>query len=149
MTAPAVQRRALRVLRQRGYKMTPQRRAVVRALSQTTSHLTPAQLHAAVREIAPDVGLVTIYRTLRLLVELGLACEISADARQPTYLLSRPAEHHHHLICSKCGHVVDFTSEAIERLGRRLAAETGYTIQNHVLEFVGTCPLCRDGRRPR
>ncbi|MFW6056520.1 MAG: Fur family transcriptional regulator [Chloroflexota bacterium] len=137
----------MRVLRQHGYKNTPQRHAVVQALAETTSHVTPAQLHAAIRENARDVGLVTVYRTLRILLDLGLACEISTDGRQPTYLLSRPTEHHHHLVCSKCGHVVDFKAESIERLGRRLAAETGYTIDSHVLEFTGTCSSCRTTTR--
>lgn len=143
MTVLMLRERAVRVLRQHGYKNTPQRRAVVQALSETKSHVTPAQLHAAVRENTRDVGLVTVYRTLRILVDLGLACEISTDGRLPTYLLSRPTQHHHHLICSECGHVVDFTAEDVERLGRRLASETGYSIDSHVLEFVGVCPACR------
>lgn len=141
-----LRRRALRTLRQGGYKLTPQRRAVVDALSTSASRLTPAQVHACVSRIAPEVGLVTVYRTLRILVDLDVVCEISVDGRQPTYLLSRPKEHHHHIVCTSCGRVVDFTSDAIEKLGRRLAAETGYSVQGHVLEFSGTCPGCREAQ---
>jgi Fe2+ or Zn2+ uptake regulation protein len=143
MEQPEPQRRALRTLRQHGYRLTPQRRTVVDVLSVSTSRLTPAQVHARAQQRAPEVGLVTVYRTLRTLVELGLACEISVDGRQPMYLLRRPTAHHHHIVCTSCGHVVDFTSDAIEELGRRLAAETGYSVQSHVLEFSGTCPVCR------
>ena len=131
-------------LRAGGYKLTPQRRAVVRALATSPRHLTPAQLHTAAQRETADVGLVTVYRTLHVLVDLNMVCEISVDGRQPTYLLRRPQKHHHHVVCSGCGRVVDFTSDDIERLGQRLARETSFVIEGHVLEFTGRCPNCRE-----
>jgi len=133
----------LNKLRARGYKLTPKRRAVVRALATSDRHMTPAQVHTATREERDDVGLVTVYRAIRVLAELGLVCEISTDGRQRSYLLRRPPEHHHHLVCSSCGHVVDFVSSDVERLQSRLARETGFRIDGHIVEFVGCCAQCR------
>jgi len=107
--------------------------------------MTTTELHAAAAAERADVGLVTVYRTLHLLCALGLLCQLSPESRQPTYLLRRPEEHHHHLVCSSCGHVVDFTSHDVERLKTRLARETGYAIEGHILEFTGRCPNCRAG----
>jgi len=126
--------------------MTPQRRAVVHALARSPRHMTTTELHAVAAAERHDVGLVTVYRTLRLLADLNLLCQLSPDNRQPTFLLRRPDEHHHHLVCSGCGHVVDFTSSDVERLELRLAHETGYQIEGHILEFTGRCPDCRSGR---
>jgi len=146
MTSPEIERKVVDVLRRGGHKMTPQRKAVVRVLASSPRHMTTAELHAAAVTEQHDVGLVTVYRTLRLLSDLGLLCQLSPDSRLPTYLLRRPEEHHHHLVCSGCGQVVDFTSSDVERLQLRLARETGYHIEGHVLEFTGRCPDCRPKR---
>ncbi len=131
-------------LRAGGYKLTPQRRAVVHALATSDRHMTPAQVHTATRKERGDVGLVTVYRAIRVLAELGLVCEISADGHQRSYLLRRPPEHHHHLVCSSCGYVVDFVSSDVERIQSRLARETGFRIDSHIVEFVGCCARCRN-----
>lgn len=146
MTTTDSEHKVLSALHAGGHKVTPQRRAVVRILARCHRHMTTAELHAAAAAERGDVGLVTVYRTLRLLADLGLVCQLSADGRQPSYVLRRPEEHHHHLVCSGCGHVVDFTSSDVERLEDRLARETGYRIEGHILEFTGQCPDCRAGR---
>lgn len=133
----------LNKLRARGYKLTPQRRAVVRALATSHRHMTPAQVHAAAQKEIDDVGLVTVYRTIRTLADLDIVCEISTDGYQRSYLLRKPLEHHHHLVCSSCGCVVDFVSSDVERLQSRLARETGFRIDGHIVEFVGCCAQCR------
>jgi Fur family ferric uptake transcriptional regulator len=138
-----MQETMLQALRREGHKLTPQRRAVIKALIASPCHLAPAQLHAAVLRERSDVGLVTVYRTLRILADLDMVCEISVDGRQPTYFLRRPREHHHHLVCSSCGQVVDFTSKDVEKLALRLARDTGFAIEGHVLEFTGRCPACQ------
>ncbi len=134
---------ALKKLRARGHKLTPQRRAVVRALCLSNKHMTPAEVHEAACKERADVGLVTVYRTIRMLAALDLVCEISVDGHQRTYLLRGPSEHHHHLVCSHCGRVVDFTSNDVERLQARLALETGFSIEDHIVEFIGRCAPCQ------
>ena len=131
------------ILRQRGFKITPQRRAILNAISLSHEHLTPAAIHEKVRQKHPSLGLVTIYRTLEILTKLGLICEVHSGDRCPSYLIRRPAEHHHHLICSDCGTVIDFTDCNLGELEQRLAKESGFKINSHLLEFLGQCRKCR------
>ncbi|MDY6918182.1 MAG: Fur family transcriptional regulator [Chloroflexota bacterium] len=136
--------RVLAAFRQRGYKVTPQRRAVLQVIADCDGHLTPGDIHKRVCEEHPGVGLVTVYRTLDILAEMGLICEVHPDDRRRSYLLRRPDEHHHHLICSTCGRVVDFTGCQLEELEKKLCRETGFSIEGHLLEFVGRCPSCQE-----
>ena len=131
------------MLRQRGYKVTPQRRAVLNAIAHSHDHLTPAEIYEKMRQEHPGIGLVTIYRTLGILAELGLICEVHAGGSCRSYLLRRPSEHHHHLICSNCGKVVDFTGCDLEELEQRLSQDTGFEIESHLLEFLGRCRDCQ------
>ncbi len=133
------------LLRQRGFKITPQRRTILNAITMSHEHLTPAAIHERVRREHPGIGLVTIYRTLEILAKLGLICEIHAGDNCRSYLLRRPSEHHHHLICSDCGTVIDFTDCDLDELEQRLAKETGFKINGHLLEFLGQCRNCRKG----
>ena len=135
--------RVTSLLRQRGYKLTPQRRQVINAIALSHEHLTPAAIYEKVHQQHPGIGRVTIYRTLDILTELGLICEVHAEGSCHSYLLRRPAEHHHHLICADCGAVVDFTSCDLSQLEHKLSQKTGFDINDHLLEFSGLCPDCR------
>jgi len=131
-------------LRQSGYKVTPQRRAVLRVICNSEEHLTPLALYNEVHKDYPSIGLVTIYRTLETLSELGLICEIHSKGNRRSYLLRRPLVHHHHLICSDCGAVVYFTDCDLTDLEDRLSRETGFVIDGHLLEFSGHCQSCQE-----
>jgi len=131
------------ILRQRGFKLTPQRRAVISAIASNHDHLTPAEIHERVRREHPGIGLVTVYRTLDILAGLGLICEVHSGGNCRSYLMRRPSEHHHHLICSGCGTVSDFTDCDLSELQSRLAQKTGFEIEGHLLEFSGRCRNCR------
>lgn len=130
-------------IRQRGHKLTPQRRAILDAIAESHDHLTPAEIHEKVQRRHSNIGLVTIYRTIDLLSEMGLICEVHSGGNCHSYLLRRPSEHHHHLICSGCGTVVDFTSCDLGGLEQRLSDETGFDISGHLLEFSGRCRSCQ------
>ncbi len=134
-------------LREHGYKLTPQRRAVIKAIAGTREHMTPAELHEKVRRENPGIGLVTVYRTMELLADIGLICELHSGNNCRSYLLRRPAEHHHHLICSGCGQVVDFTGCDLSDIERRLSRDTGFEMESHLLEFLGRCPACQKAPR--
>jgi len=136
-------KKLLSVLKKHGYKLTPQRRAVLKVLSSSQEHLTPADIFEKVQPEYPGIGLVTIYRLLQILTEFGLICEIHANDNSRRYLIRRQPEHHHHLICSSCGTVVDFTDCDLSGLGKRLSRETGFEIETHLLEFVGLCRSCQ------
>jgi len=130
------------VLRQHGYKLTPQRRAVIQTIVSTQDHLTPAAIYERVHQAHPNVGLVTIYRTLEILAELELICEVHAGGSCRSYTVGAPG-HHHHLICSNCGRVVDFTGSDLGQLEQNLSRETGFRIDGHLLEFIGLCQACQ------
>jgi len=131
------------LLRKRGYKITPQRRAVLNTIALSHDHLTPAAIYEKVHRENPGVGLVTVYRTLDLLTELGLICEVHAGGSCRSYLMRRPSEHHHHLICSECGTVADFAECDLNKLEQKLCRKTGFEINGHLLEFSGLCQNCR------
>jgi len=131
-------------LRQRGYKITPQRCAVLGVIALSREHLTPSAIYDKVHEEYPGIGLVTIYRTLEILTELGLVCEVHVGGNCRSYLVRRPVEHHHHLICSGCGAVVDFIGCDLSELEQKLSRENNFEIEDHLLEFLGRCQNCRE-----
>ena len=135
-------RRIASILRQRGYKLTSQRKAVLSVIAYSHDHLTPAAIYARVRQKHPGIGLVTVYRTLELLSRLGLICEVHAGDNGRSYLLRRPVGHHHHLICSSCSKVVDFTDCDLAQMMERVSRKTGFEIDSHLVEFVGRCQDC-------
>lgn len=135
-------------LRRHGHKLTPQRRVVIHALTSSLDHLTPAAMFERASQEHPGIGLVTVYRTLKLLAELGLICELHTGDNCPSYTASTP-QHHHHLICSGCGKVVDFASPRliehnVAELEARLSRESGFRIDDHLLEFTGLCRVCQE-----
>jgi Fur family ferric uptake transcriptional regulator len=119
-------------IRGRGYKVTPQRLAVLGALA--------AEQHQSLGEIrarCPEVGLVTIYRTLDLLSEIGAVRRLDLGDG-PRYELAE--DHHHHLICESCGGVSEFERCPLE-LGRLRGVD--FEISSHTLEIYGRCADCR------
>jgi Fur family ferric uptake transcriptional regulator len=131
------------IIREHGHKLTPQRHAVLKVIAATHDHLTPEAIYEKALEENPDLGLVTVYRTLDLLSELNLVCRVHGADGCRGYMMRRPTEHHHHLVCSKCGRVVDFTTCDLKDLEKKLSGETGFDINGHLLELYGFCPACR------
>ena len=144
MSAMTTTKRIAALLRQKGHKLTRQRRAVLEVIVLSQDHMTPAEIHKKVQEADPTIGLVTVYRTLEMLAGAGLICRVHTDQTSRSYLLRRPDEHHHHLICSDCGRVVDFTDCNLHGLEEKLSRETGFTTEGHILEFFGCCPVCQE-----
>ena len=137
------EKRITAILRQHGYKLTPQRRAVLNVIALSHEHLAPAAIYERVQQEHPGIGLVTIYRTLEILAKLGLICEVHAGGNCRSYLMRRPSEHHHHLICADCGVVTDFTYCDLTELEQKLFKDTGFKVKGHLLEFLGQCQSCR------
>lgn len=138
------EKRIVHVLREKGYKLTPARRHLIEVIAGSSAHLTPAELFEKAGGKESDISLVTIYRTLEMLSRLGLVCEVYTEGHARSYLLSRPREHHHHLVCSECGTVLDFTGCDLDTLEKKLSRETGFQIDNHLLEFSGKCRACQN-----
>ena len=136
------ERKVAAILRQHSYKLTPQRRVVIQAIASNQDHLSPTAIYERVHQHHPNIGFVTIYRTLEILAHLGLICELHAGGSCRSYTISAPG-HHHHLICSNCGRVIDFTGCELGKVEQGLARETGFRIEGHLLEFIGLCQACQ------
>jgi len=137
------ERKVVAALRRHGYKLTPQRRVVIQAIASTQEHLTTTAIYEKVHQDQPNIGLVTIYRTLEILAKIKLICELHAGDSCRSYTISAPG-HHHHLICSNCGKVVDFPSCELEAAQQSLSQQTGFRIHGQLLDFIGICQACQN-----
>lgn len=127
-----------RDLARKGHRVTAPRRTLLHALNALGDHFTAEGLAAA----SPGVGRATVFRTLRLLQEVGAVCQVVLDDGAVQYRLTSEG-HHHHIVCSRCGAVNDFASCDITDLLAELARRTGYDIAAHRLEVYGTCADCQ------
>lgn len=129
---------------ERGLKSTRQRDLIARVFFRSRGHLNVDELLARVRRQDPKVSQATVYRTLKLLKESGLAEERHFGDGQARF---EPAddrsEHHDHLICTRCGRIVEFVNADIEALQAEEARRHGFTVENHKMELYGVCEACR------
>ncbi len=129
-------------LSQAGYRITKPRRAIVRALLQDEGHASPSEVLERAKLYYPTIGLVTVYRTLDLLSELGFVRRIHAADGCHSYATANNG-HHHHLVCRHCGAAVEFQGCDLLPFLNRIEEQTGYTIEDHLLELVGVCSNCQ------
>ena len=129
------------VLHQAGHKVTPQRLTIAEVVLNSTEHLTPSAIYKKAHQMDAKIGEVTVYRTLNILTELGLVCQLHTGENTHSYVAS-PTGHHGHIICSECGKVVNFINCNLQGLEKRLSAETGFAISEHHLNFFGKCREC-------
>lgn len=125
-----------------GYKATPQRLTILAAINEREGYFTPQQLYQWLHALYPGIGLVTVYRSLKALYRAGLVCEVQS-AHNSRHYARCAAEHHHHLICLGCDRIVDFGRCGLFKLEEGLSKETGFTINEHRLEFFGFCRQCQ------
>jgi Fur family ferric uptake transcriptional regulator len=125
-------------LEARGYRVTPSRRAVIAAILAQNGHFTGDDLVSRCR----GAGRATVFRTLRLLTEIGAVCRVLMEDGALRYLVSERG-HHHHLVCTGCGAVRDIDACALTGVIRELSDATGYEVEGHWLELYGRCASCR------
>jgi Fur family ferric uptake transcriptional regulator len=130
-------------LRAKGYRLTPQRELVLRAVERL-GHATPDEVLMAVREDSQAVNVSTVYRTLELLEELGLVRHAHITDRAPTYHSTAGPEHVH-LVCRKCHAVIDVEPTVIEPLSDTLRERFSFSTDVGHLTIFGTCRSC-DGQ---
>lgn len=130
-------------LKKKGFKSTRQRDIIVTEFLKSKEHVTAEELYNRINKKHKDIGLTTVYRTLKLLEVSGLAAaQIFADNLMRYEPLSEE-EHHDHLICINCGSITEFEDPKMERLQKNIAGEFGFYIVNHRMEFYGYCRRCQ------
>lgn len=125
-------------LEARGYRLTPARLAVLAAVLARSDHFTVDDVCRHVRR----AGRATVFRTMKLLVELGVVCRVLLEDGSLHYRLARDG-HHHHLVCVQCGQVQDFTDCSITDWMRELAGRNDFSVEGHWLELYGRCRPCQ------
>lgn len=133
--------RLKRFLGERGLRSTRQRDIIIDAFFETIGHVNAESLHHIVRERDPNIGVATVYRTLRLLTDSGLATARHFGDGQAVYEVADA--HHDHLICTSCGGIIEFEEDAIEALQLEVARRHQFTITSHKLELYGLCERCQ------
>jgi Fur family ferric uptake transcriptional regulator len=127
-------------LRQRGYRLTPQRELILGAVERL-GHATPDEVLAEVRTHSTAVNASTVYRTLEVLEELGLVRHAHLSDRAPTYHSTTEHEHFH-LVCRNCHRVISVDPDVLTPLSSRLAADHGFSVDVGHLTVFGTCGEC-------
>ena len=122
-------------------KRTRQREAILEVFLQTTGHIASDDLYQQVREFHPHIGQTTVYRTMKILCQAGLAVEHNFDGGITRYEI--PHQHHDHLMCLRCKRIEEFECAEIEEAQDRIANERGFRLLRHRHELYGHCAACR------
>jgi len=130
-------------LRSRGYRMTPQRLAILHVLHHEGRHLSPGEVYERARLELPNLTEPTVYRTLEFLAENGLARPAVTGNGHLSYEIAR--HEHHHLVCRRCGDEMEVEHAILKSMYARLESESGYRLTDSHLTFFGLCPDCQKG----
>ncbi len=144
-TRPLDQRQILRdYIAAHGLKSSKQRDIIAEVFFQAGGHLRIDELLRQVRLIDPKVSQATVYRTMKLLTDCGLANPRHFRDGQTRYeMADGHNEHHDHLICTSCGKIIEFVDTRIEELQEQVANEHGFSVTDHKMELYGLCAVCR------
>ena len=129
-----------------GLRRTGQRDLILEIFLRTEEHLTSEDLYFLVHREDPSVGHTTVYRTLKLLTEAGLAREVRFGDNKTYYEHHYNHAHHDHMICTECGKVIEFFSQDIENLQDQMADKFGFRPTHHSLRLWGICSECQERR---
>lgn len=125
------------------FKLTRQRRAVLEVMAGAESRLSPAEVHEQARRLCPDLGLATVYRTLEILGRLGVIRRVHMTDNCEGFAPSTLSEGHH-VVCIKCGRVAEFAGCNVSELIPAAVQQTGFHVEEHFLELMGTCGECHE-----
>ena len=130
-------------LKRVGLKHTEQRDTILRTFLETREHLSTDELFRLVRKKDDRIGFTTVYRTLKLLAECGLASEVSFHDGVARFEHQYNRRNHHHMVCTSCGASVEFFSPEIERLEQDIGRKHHYLTTRHTFQIYGLCDACR------
>jgi len=135
-----------------GYRITVPRQAILDVLSKTDEHLSAEDIYINVRNIYSNIGLTTVYRTLDILAEIGLVFKFDFGDKKARYELAegpKGERHHHHLVCTNCNRVIDYTDfideekDLLDKTEKGLSKKYNFRINGHSIQFYGLCDRCR------
>ncbi len=132
-------------LREKGYKLTPQRRAILEMLLENQDkHLSTEDVYMLVKGKCSEIGIATVYRTLQLLEQMGAVNKLNFDDGCSRYELAGDEEdhQHHHLICLSCGQVQEVQEDLLEHLEEKIRENNHFEVVNHRVKFFGYCSKC-------
>ncbi|MGD2080333.1 MAG: transcriptional repressor [Nitrospirota bacterium] len=129
-------------LEEKGLRMTPQRSLIADVFLRTERHMSSEDLYALVKRKDRSIGQATVYRTLKLLSESGIAREVDFGEGVTRYEHEYGHEHHDHLICERCRRSIEVVDPRIEELQEKLARDHGFVMTRHKLDMFGICSKC-------
>jgi Fur family ferric uptake transcriptional regulator len=132
-------------------RWTAPRELILNLLSRTKGHMSAKEIYAALTSVQPGLGLTTVYRTMELLYRLGIVQKVASGDGQSRYELKSAdkKDHHHHLICTRCGKIINYRDfvleelELVKKMEDALTKKYSFAIQDHNIEFLGLCEKCR------
>ena len=134
-----------------GYRLTIPRQAILETLSRSSKHLSAEDIYFSVHKVYPAVGLTTVYRTLELLEQMGMVYRFDfRDGRARYELAEGPGvSHHHHLVCTSCGRIIDYEDfveeevKVLRQAEQALSKKYNFKINTHQMHFFGLCDKCK------
>jgi Fur family ferric uptake transcriptional regulator len=130
-------------IQRKGLKRTAQRDLILEVFLRTEDHVSGDDLYRLVHDKDSTVGQTTVYRTLKLLTDAGLAREVRFGDGRAHYEHNYKHQHHDHMICSECGKIIEFYSPELEAIQDRMAARHKFELTSHLLRMIGVCADCR------
>lgn len=133
-------------LKDKGYKLTPQRRAVLDTIAENQGkHLNTKEIYNFVKEKCPEIGLATVYRTLQLLDDMSMISRLNLDDGCIRYELNTDKDDHkhHHLICEICNDIIEVELDLLEFLEEEIEKKYNFIIRDHEVKFFGICSKCQ------
>lgn len=139
-----------------GYRVTVPRQIILNILSKTDEHLSAEDVYLQAHKTYPRIGLTTVYRTLELLERMGVVSKFDFGDNRSRYELIRGPEeggHHHHLVCTNCARIIDYTDfideevELLKKTEKGLSEKYKFKVTNHVIQFYGLCDQCQKAEK--
>ena len=135
-------------LKKVGLKHTAQRDTILRTFLETREHLSTDELHRLVKKRDPKIGFTTVYRTLKLLAECGLASAVAFHDGIARFEHQHNRRSHHHMVCTDCGGSVEFFSPEVDKIEQEIGRKFHYETRRHTFQIYGVCEECRQ-KTPR
>lgn len=137
--------RMILLMKNKGYKLTPQRRYIIDAVMENSEqHLSIDEIYTEVKKVCPEIGIATVYRTVQMLEQIGVLTKHHFDDGCSRYELADESKrhNHHHLVCVKCGKVIEIQDNYFGELEQHIEKDKNFTITNHTVTFYGNCKDC-------